>query len=321
MKVATTILHVAHDKFEPYWKYDSKKGLGGFSSPSFDSATVRSRDTELVLVDKDDRGKFESYPPTEKKADVRVYNLLNELIYFNRTADFSSEKLAKVKLACETYPQIMICLHGYAHDAVNGYARKGEGQHKQEHQIHYRSLAYFIFNLIRARSKEVRILLSMCYAARSENYSTNHEFLKEITTKDVQSSFAYRFGSELARKLPKLSLRLTARTGALAFDYETGKSLVQKEDAILASEYLKELRAEVREIEETNVKSRSISDMIELQNLLKTKTRQLRTIADGTPKTPKYGKWIYEFNGKDIKGKFSVKVTNKYPPHELLRQT
>lgn len=320
MKVATTILHVAHDKFEPYWKYDPKNGLGGFSSPSFDSATVRSRDTELVLVDKDDRGKFERYPSTEEKADVRVYDLLNELIDFNQTGDFDSKKLAKVKRACETYPQIMICIHGYAHDAVNGYAREGEGKYQQEHKIHYRGLAYFIFNLIRDRSEDVRILLSMCYAARSENYRVDHEILKKLTNEDVQSSFAYRFGSELARKLPKLSLRLTARTGALAFDYETGKSLVQKEDAILASEYLKDLRSEVREIEETNVKSRSISDMIELQNLLKTKTKKLRAVADGTPKTTKYGKWIYEFNGEDDKGIFRVKVTNKYPLHVLMRQ-
>ncbi|MBL9003416.1 MAG: hypothetical protein JNJ46_04165 [Myxococcales bacterium] len=313
--VTTVILHFAHSPFRPYWTHNPNIDMI-HQSPSFDAGTVRSRNSNLVAVPPAQRNQYAQYPATIKVNQVKVFNLVNELIYFTRTADYDWAKLAKVKRCCETRTQIMICIHGYERDTDNSYVRRGRNEYAREDPIHFRALAYFIHHLTVDRETPLNILLSRCYGARSRNYLKNHENLAQLTPDDLKSSFAYKFADALVRKKRGLQLRLTARTGALAFNYETGESLVQSEDAILAVHEFRRLRDEIAEIEDTNIHERSISDFMDL----KARFAVVRRRADHTPTRRKYGKLVYEFNGQDVVGEFGVKITNKYPQQTLLRE-
>ena len=312
--VTTTILHFAHDKFKPFWKYDANRDILN-AAPPFDAGTIRSRMMNITKVHvlEGINKPYDTLPSVLPSQDVKVYNLVNELIYYDRTKDFAWYKLSRVKFSCEQKKQIVICIHGIKGDTDYGHIYKHHHGNENNSRIKYTVLAEFIYELVKDKSDSINILLSMCYGARSIDPKKNHGSFNNLSHDDLKSSFAYKFGNALAKKLYESNpergiLRLTARTGLLAFQYETGASLVESEESILNTLALRELNEEIREIEKHNSSGRSISDMIDLQ---KEKSKILRILKkDPTstlPSRKKYGKFIYEYMQGD-----SCKITMKY---------
>lgn len=145
-------------------------------------------------------------------------------IVLMQTQEYSKEIL-KIKTLCATADKIMFAVHGEYDNTTQGFV--GLGWEKGSAVIgNYKDFALLISHFLN-KKKEYKIALIVCYGARSQNFKLDHE--GNIDPEDIKSSFAYKFFKELCTKY---KFTLTARTGAIEFETNTGRSLVQTELAL-----------------------------------------------------------------------------------------
>ena len=121
--------------------------------------------------------------------------------------------------------KIMICAHGYPEDTDHAYLDTPSGKYA----ISYQDLAQFIAQHVDIKREEpLTVDLSICYAARSIDHKKVH-IGKNITQKDISSSFSHKFTSELARLLPNTPLKIKASATAVTYDYSSGLRLTELE--------------------------------------------------------------------------------------------
>ncbi len=147
-------------------------------------------------------------------------------------------EVLRVNLLCSIADKIMLSIHGHADDTTCGYIERFGMTSKR---VNYRELAQFLLLFLANQSERYHLALITCHAARSENYLKDHR--GGLTTRDVKSSFAYRFYKEICTQRNVL---MTARTGSVSFSEHDGRSLVQSEAAV---RYEVELQA-IQESEE-----------------------------------------------------------------------
>lgn len=134
--------------------------------------------------------------------------------------------LIALRAACLAAKKIYLATHGTPTDVDHCFAKATGGAPLAT----ARELARFMMLALPAQTATYNLALVMCYGARTSNFrSTNQNHQQVIGANDLRTSFAYKFFRELcvARKV-----RMTARTGAVAFDGATGQSMVEDEVAI-----------------------------------------------------------------------------------------
>lgn len=133
-------------------------------------------------------------------------------------------QILSIAVSCEVADKILLGIHGYLGDASCGYVGKfGE----RSGPVNFRQLAQFLLLFLTNRSECFNLVLIMCFGGRSEDHLVNHE--GALTERQVKSSFAYKFYKEICTLR---HVRMTARTGAVSFAENDGKSLVQTEAAV-----------------------------------------------------------------------------------------
>jgi hypothetical protein len=197
-------------------------------------------------------------------------------------------------------------------------------------------MAKFLLLILPKRDKEYNLALVMCYGARSATFRSvllNHQGM--IPFSELKTSFAYKLYSQVARHR---SVRMTARTGAVAYDAKTGASVVENEASIdarvdkeifLRSPHIKPAmdafksertaHGKTREMIEAftatqksfeanptrvprTAKEIAIKDYVEI---MRTK-KQYSDIMDANQDIAKYGKLVYAFDG------FKISILSKY---------
>jgi len=88
--------------------------------------------------------------------------------------------------------------------------------------------------------RQLHVSLIMCFGARAQAHLADHT--GNLSEAAIKSSFAYKFYKLICVRRPIL---MTARTGSVSFDENTGRSLVQTEDAVKAEAEYNELQAAV----------------------------------------------------------------------------
>jgi hypothetical protein len=170
-------------------------------------------------------------------AVVPIYDLFDELREAGNLG--ASSDLIDIAVACEKADKIYLCTHGLANDTENAYAKASGGQALAT----WRDFVRLLDKLLTSSSKRYNIALVMCYGARSETYrAADLDHTGQVPIGMLRTSFAYKLFKSLCER--NRSIRLTARTGAVAFDAKTGQSTVEQEAAIDIAldkeEYLRE---------------------------------------------------------------------------------
>jgi hypothetical protein len=135
----------------------------------------------------------------------------------------------EISILCGRADKIMLGVHGHYNDTANGFA--GMGWEEEDGPIgNYRDFAQLLLKFLsRDATKKYRLSLIICYAARSENYKLDHD--GALLATEIKSSFAYKFFSEICTHI---NVTMTARTGSVGFNSQTGRSVVQTEAAVQA---------------------------------------------------------------------------------------
>ena len=192
--------------------------------------------------------------------------------------------------------------------------------------------------------KRYHVALIMCFGARSQNHLADHAGI--LSPEAIRSSFAYKFYRLVCRQRIIL---MTARTGSVSFDENTGRSLVQTEEAVLAEAEYNDLQAAIstkmvaelnerlweratreerrdlvqqrerieQEIERgrTDWSMASPAQMILVRYaLLRKRTQELTQAKD--PSIAKHGKFVFLYDSQAQ----SVTVVRKYPVRTVIYQ-
>ena len=136
----------------------------------------------------------------------------------------------RVMQLCSEADKIMLGAHGNADDRDRIFAGMGWGRGSGPVGT-FRDFAHVVAGLL-LPDRAYRIVLVVCHAARSERYTINHD--GELTPQDIKSSFAYKFFKELIT-VSGARITMSARTGAMGFDAQSGRAQVQTEAAVSAS--------------------------------------------------------------------------------------
>lgn len=132
-----------------------------------------------------------------------------------------------ISMLCLKADKIMLGIHGTHDDTEQGFAGMGwDAGHGPVGNVG--QFARLINKFLYSR-KHYKMSLIMCFGARSQNYRVNHEGV--LSEEDIKSSFAYKFFKLVGARG---NVTLTARTGSVAFNTETGRSEVQTEAAVNA---------------------------------------------------------------------------------------
>lgn len=137
-----------------------------------------------------------------------------------------NEDVEELREKCRVAKKIYLATHGTATDTEHAFAAASGGTSL----CTYRQLGKFILKIFPIRSKTYNLGLIMCYGGRTSNYLTvNLDHQGQIPANSLKTSFAYKFFREICtyRKV-----RMTARTGAVAFNSQTGQSMVEQEVSI-----------------------------------------------------------------------------------------
>ncbi|MBX3588481.1 MAG: hypothetical protein KF796_17770 [Ramlibacter sp.] len=149
--------------------------------------------------------------------------------------DTARERFA-ISLLCAQADKIMLGVHGSYDDTDQGFAglgwERGSGVVGNVNQF-----AELIASFLLPR-RHYKVALIVCFGARSQNYRVDHDGV--LSEDDIKSSFAYKFFKRLCARV---SVTLTARTGSVGFNSDTGRSEVQTEAAVNAEIDLAELQA------------------------------------------------------------------------------
>jgi hypothetical protein len=123
--------------------------------------------------------------------------------------------------------KIMLGVHGRFDDTDQGFAGLGWGQGHGP----IGSVDEFadLFGDLLVPGHTYKVALIVCFGARSRHYRKDH--YGGLTDQDIKSSFAFKFYKRIYRRA---NVTMTARTGSVGFDSQTGRSLVQTEAAVQA---------------------------------------------------------------------------------------
>jgi len=161
--------------------------------------------------------------------DVPVYDLFEMLATVKDTwnADLGKE-LDAIRDDCDKADKIFLCTHGTATDTDHGFAKASGGSPLAT----WKGFGRLMRRLLPRKDKTYSLCLVMCYGARSDTYySRDLDHQGMIPATQLKTSFAYKFYKYLCEGHGRL-IRMTARTGAVAFDDKTGRSSVEQEAAI-----------------------------------------------------------------------------------------
>lgn len=155
---------------------------------------------------------------------VDAFDMFDDFVAGNLTRH--DNRLQALRAECLRSKKIYLATHGTPTDVDHAFANAAGGQPLATHQ----QLAQFMLMAMPDRPNPYNLALVMCYGARTLSYlSTQVDHQGHIDIADLRTSFAYKFyrGLVFGRKV-----RMTARTGAVAFDNNTGVSQVEPELAI-----------------------------------------------------------------------------------------
>lgn len=144
----------------------------------------------------------------------------------NHTLQRTDPGLQALRQLCVRSKKIYLATHGVPTDVDHAFANAAGGVPL----CTARELARFMLMALPQRDEAYNIALVMCYGARTATYRSaqlDHQGMVPIN--DLRTSFAYKFFRDVARSR---HLRMTARTGAVAFDAATGRSTVEQEMSI-----------------------------------------------------------------------------------------
>ena len=243
------------------------------------------------------------------------------------------ERLA-ISMFCGRADKIMLGVHGKFDDTTQGVAGLGWDQGSAVIGD-YKEFAQLISSFLMPR-KSYKLSLIVCFGARSQNYRVNHD--GDLAEEDIKSSFAYKFFKEICTKA---DVTLTARTGSVAFDSQTGRSLVQSEAAvkaeiesaeIQAAEYTKRIARDYEQLgrfmnateegrgkffkmldrmsepaaKPRNKPERTIKEYNDIRTRVTTLSTQSANLVS------KYGKFVYIYDDR------AVTVCRKYEGHQKV---
>lgn len=147
------------------------------------------------------------------------------------------ERVAIAEL-CARADKIMIGVHGHFGNTDQGFAGMGwdMGSGVIGTAAEFaRLIASFLHD-----DRRYKLALIMCFGARSARPRVDHD--GQLEENDIKSSFAYKFFKEICQR-SQATVTMTARTGSVAFDPATGRSIVQSEAAAQAEMDNAELQA------------------------------------------------------------------------------
>ncbi|MEZ4473739.1 MAG: hypothetical protein R3F60_23700 [bacterium] len=193
-----------------------RNGLGAISS-LFAGVTARRR-----------RGQFASLFLARHQVElIDAFDMLDDDL--QGTLRRSDQRAVAVRNRLLGAKKIYLATHGIATDVDNCFASAAGGVALCD----FRQLARFMLALLPVRDTPYNLALVMCYGARTQTYRTTQlDQQGMVPVQELRTSFAYKFFRELSRHR---KLRMTARTGAVAFDAQTGRSTVEQEIAVEAA--------------------------------------------------------------------------------------
>lgn len=144
------------------------------------------------------------------------------------------EQLA-ISMLCGTANTIMLGVHGQVDDTEQGFAGLGwdQGTGVVGNWTEFADLTSSFL----LPSKSYKLALIVCFGARSSEFRKDHD--KALLESDIKSSFAYKFYSRICTKA---DITMTARTGSVGFNDQSGVSEVQTESGVLAEIEYEELQ-------------------------------------------------------------------------------
>ena len=129
---------------------------------------------------------------------------------------------------CDSAEKIFLCTHGTASNTEHGFAKASGGEPVGS----WKDFGRLMRRLLPRKDKTYRLVLVMCYGARTDTYrSSDLDHQGMIPSTMLSTSFAYKLYRYLADSHGR-SIIMTARTGAVGLDEKTGKSSVEQEAAI-----------------------------------------------------------------------------------------
>lgn len=161
--------------------------------------------------------------------DVPVYDLFEMLDTVKDNWDANlGPQLNKVRDDCNAADKIFLCTHGTATDTDHGFAKASGGSPLAT----WKGFGRLMRRLFPRKDKVYQVCLVMCYGARTDTYySRDLDHQGMVPPAQLKTSFAYKLYKYLCDGHGR-NIRMTARTGAVAFDEKTGGSSVEQEAAI-----------------------------------------------------------------------------------------
>jgi hypothetical protein len=142
------------------------------------------------------------------------------------------QTLSDIRTACGNAEKIYLVMHGDPRTTDLCYTNAVPSTAGVIGLASAQQLADFLAPLLSSAKKEYRLALIMCYGARCKNYlsaNVNHQGM--IPQQDLVTSFAYRLFHALVSG-HGVKARLSAVTGKIAHDSNTGGALVEVEEMI-----------------------------------------------------------------------------------------
>lgn len=241
---------------------------------------------------------------------------------------------ARLEIArlCASADKIMLGVHGRFGETERGFASMGWEQGSGVIG-NYQEFAALLSSLL-FPDRQYRLALIMCYGARSQNFRKKHD--GQLDETDLKSSFAYKFYKELCRTY---RITMTARTGSVHFNSQTGKSMVQTETATEAefdkaefqsSPGTKLVSTNYETLQEQMWNSGRLDEFYQMQEGIlrlsgRPDSQDERVIYDfhnvqrqathlestSGQSASKYGKFVYEYNPDTQQ----IRITRKYDSH------
>jgi hypothetical protein len=143
-----------------------------------------------------------------------------------------AKHLAAIGSACSTAEKVYLVMHGDPRTTNICYTNAVPATAGVVPLATATQMADFLAKVLWNRKKETRLALIMCYGARCKNYlsaEVNHQGM--ISPEDLATSFAYRLFYHLFRDHGTL-IRLSAVTGKISHDSQTGNAMVEVEEMI-----------------------------------------------------------------------------------------
>jgi hypothetical protein len=153
-----------------------------------------------------------------------VYYGCQEIMKRDIANTLDRHDLDKIRQDCLDAKTIGIIIHGTPSDTDNGFATDGAAV------CTWKELGRLLL-LILPDSRKYNIALIMCYAARSDDASLDHNGM--IPASELRTSFAYKFFRSICQLR---QIRMTARTGAVSNDSSLDHTVETEEQVFMVME-------------------------------------------------------------------------------------